>query len=441
MSFPNARSDYLDLLGIAPKALSRKAEVMKRLDRLHKVSRCLVLNLHRVIVATLGLLRWDASWVQSSFRESAKMATKVERTVQSRNRFATWRHRGASWVVQRQGWQIEPVAIGLFSVVYAARRIQMSPWAQGFLDAWGSDLGIRSSLAKCLRDAYSCLHWGITESPFIVDLPQGRFDLCLVSDAVLVLRQGWRSFIMHSHRSKRHISVDTDSIDSAPLHDFLSKTKASGRALARRNVVGAEPNMERLAQIPGSGVERDCSCSATRGTTMHLMWECPHTQHVRDKHGLQSQDLENLVPAVFFHAFVLNGWAPAPVPPRSVDWTLDSVEGWISGLLSEFRVFPPSLVDEKIFLVPTVALRILRILILGLPSVSWISEEGEHTFVRDLGRVETTVDAAELVAVYVAASAVERANFNNVSFLTDHSEILDPRPRCLRATCGVNSGQ
>ena len=145
-SFPNARCDHLDLLGIrfdlqgrrapslAPKALSRKAEVMKRLDRLHKVSRCLSLNkhkLHRASVATMGLLRWDASWVKCSFRESAKMATKVERTVQSRKRFATWRHRGASWVVQRQGWQVEPVAIGLFSAVFAARRIQMSQFAMG----------------------------------------------------------------------------------------------------------------------------------------------------------------------------------------------------------------------------------------------------------------------------------------------------------------------
>ena len=113
------------------------------------------------------------------------MATKVEKTVQSRKRFATWRHRGVSWVVHRQGWQVEPVAIGLFSVVFAARRIQMSQRAQGLLDAWGCDLGGRSSLAKRLRDAYSCLRWGITESPYIVDLPQGRFDFCLVSDAVL----------------------------------------------------------------------------------------------------------------------------------------------------------------------------------------------------------------------------------------------------------------
>ena len=69
---PNARRDHLDLLGmrfnlqgrrapsLAPTALSRKAEVMKRLDQLHKVSRCLSLTkheLHRAIVATMGLLR------------------------------------------------------------------------------------------------------------------------------------------------------------------------------------------------------------------------------------------------------------------------------------------------------------------------------------------------------------------------------------------------
>ena len=151
-----------------------------------------------------------------------------------------------------------------------------------------------------------------------------------------------------------------------------------------------------------------------------------HTQHVRDKHSLQLQDLENLVPEHFCHAFALNGWAPAPAPPRTVDWTLDSIEGWIVGLLSEFRAFPPSCVDEKNFIgtdgsaqnPPDPDTRVAAF------SVSWLSEEGEHTLVRDLGRVETTVDAAELVAVYVAASAAERANFNNVSFLTDRKAVV-----------------
>ena len=52
---------------------------------------------------------------------------------------------------------------------------------------------------------------------------------------------------MDSHRSRRHISIDTHSIDFAPLCEFLSKARVSQRALAWRNVVGAEPNMERLA--------------------------------------------------------------------------------------------------------------------------------------------------------------------------------------------------
>ena len=131
----------------------------------------------------------------------------------------------------------------------------------------------------------------------------------------------------------------------------------------------------------------------------------------------------------FFHAFALNGWAPAPVPPRMVDWTLDSVEGWIVGLLSEFRVFPASCVDAKIFVGTDGSAQNpqdpdTRV---AAFSVSWLSEEGEHTFARDLGRVENTVNAAELVAVYAAASAAERANranMNNVFFLTDHKAVV-----------------
>ena len=181
---------------------------------------------------------------------------------------------------------------------------------------------------------------------------------------------------------------------------------------------------------------------------MHLMWECPHTQHVRDKHSLQLQDLENLVPEHFFHAFALNGWAPAPVPPRTVDWTLDSVEGWIEGLLSEFRAFPPSGVDEKIFIGTDGSAQNpqdpdTRV---AAFSVSWLSEQGEHTFARDLGRVENTVNAAELFAVYVAASAAERADMNNVSFVTDHKAVVlgisgSSIQLSIRPTCGVSLGQ
>ena len=58
-------------------------------------------------------------------------------------------------------------------------------------------------------------------------------------------------------------------------------------------------------------------------------------------------------------------------------------------------------------------------------AVAWDTEDGTHSYASDLGCVESTVNAAELVAVVVAAAASEQAGLNNVQILTDH-EGADP---------------
>ena len=195
--FPSARTDYLDLLGIrldlngsappilAPKAKARMQQLSLRLDRLRKVSKCLHLGkgrIQRAVASSLALLRWDAAWIDCSLSVFYQTTTKIELALQGRKRFAAWRHRGAAWVVQRQGWKLEPVALAIFAAVFAARRMQKSQWCEGFRAAWSGDFGARSCLASRLRDAYAKLHWGATESPCVVLLPQGR------STSVLLVR-------------------------------------------------------------------------------------------------------------------------------------------------------------------------------------------------------------------------------------------------------------
>ena len=442
--FSSARTDYLDLLGIrldlngsapprlAPKAKARTEQLALRLERLRKISRCLHLGEHRrqrAVATSLSLLRWDAAWIDCDLQTFSKLTTQIEITLQSRKRYAAWRHRGAAWIVQKQGWKLEPVAMATFAAVFAARRMQQSVWSEGLKDAWSHELGARSCLVDRIRDAYAKLHWGATESPYVVQLPQGRFDLSLVSDAVLshLLRQGWRNHIMQNCVSSRHVSIDVDTIDSTPLHSFLERNRGSMWALAWRCVTAAEPNYERLAHIPNSGLGPACAlCSAERGSTWHLMWQCPGTQHFRDKHRLELQDLENQVPANASSAFLQNAWAPAPVPPRSLDWTFDTVEVWIQGLLAEFRTRPPSRSQGRIFIATdgsaqNPAAPDIRV---AAFSVAWPSGNEDCTWSQPLGRIETTVNAAEVVAVLVAASAAERAGIADAHFLTDHHAVL-----------------
>ena len=340
-------------------------------DRLRKISKCLCLGehkLYRALSATLSLLRWDAAWVNFNLKGFAKLTTKIELTLQGRKKNAAWRHRGAADCSQER---LAAGSLGHLHVCGCLRGPARAAVQVVRRLAWTEQQCIRSCLANRLRDAYFKLQWGATDSPFVVLLPQGLFDLSLISEAVLShhLRQGWRNHVMRNCVSVRHISINVDNIDSHPLHSFLSNQTVSSRALAWRCVVGAEPNYERLAHIPNSGVEASCPlCSAERGTTRHIMWECHGTQHVRDRHGLRIQDLQTQVSDCFVSAFLQNGWAPAPAPPRTCDWTVDTVQGWVEELLAELRVHPPLPLQGRfsLLLMVVVVLKILLFLTSGL---------------------------------------------------------------------------
>ena len=57
-------------------------------------------------------------------------------------------------------------------------------------------------------------------------------------------------------------------------------------------------------------------------------------------------------------------------------------------------------------------------------AVAWVSGSEECTWSQPLGRIETTVNAAEVVAVLVAATAAERAGISDAHFLTDHHAVV-----------------
>ena len=341
--FPQARTQYLDLLGIrinlgggppslAPKAAARRTEVHRRLDRLQKFSRGLHVGeaaLQKVVAGTMSLLRFDAAWIETSFEDCFSLASKVEPFLQNRRRYAAWRHRGASWVMITKVWQVEPVAIQTFAVVSAARSLQSSPWSAALREACNDSSGVGGLFADTLRDAYARLKWGHTDSPFVFLLPQGKTELGMISEACLghLLRQGWRKMVMQNHLSFRHVPVDVHTIDVHPLHQFVGGATPSERALAWRCTVAAEPNAERMSHVAGVNVEAGCPwCPAERGTTMHIMWECPSAEALalRAKHSISFSEAEDFAVGRPRAAFLQNGWAPAPVPVRAADSTFQS---------------------------------------------------------------------------------------------------------------------
>ena len=150
-------------------------------------------------------------------------------------------------------------------------------------------IGTTCMVTRCLEKMLLRRYRSWTSFSYVVQLPQDRFDLNLVSVLSHLLRQGWRNHIMQNNVSSRHVKIDVDTIDSTPLHLFLESNQGSARALAWRCVTAAEPNYERLAHIPNSGLGLACAlCFAERGPTLHLMWQCPGTQLQRQAPTISS---------------------------------------------------------------------------------------------------------------------------------------------------------
>ena len=443
--FPHARDEYIDLLGIrfdlngkaapstAPRARARFKELGLRVERLGKITRNLQLGssqLCKVMIATMGLFRWDAAWISCNYSEVKSLATKIEVTLQARKRYAAWRHRGASWVLQPKGWHVEPIALITFAAICAGRRLQFSSWRTVIEHAWSQPSGFRKSLVDHMRDAYERVGWEATDSPWTVQTPQGSFDLNMISRAVFghLLRQGWRHYMMKCHNSCRHVCIDVDSIDVVPLRKFVDATVPSSRALAWRCAVAAEPNHERMAHIdPVTFPSQACPhCGAQRATTFHLMYECDSSAALRAELDLQPDALGGDLAGSQRAAWLQNGWAQWVPPPAAGDWTWHRITQWIEEVRALLVAHPPKLFNGE-FLIATdgsaqsPADPETRV---AACAAVWRTSSGLISWSQPLGNIENTVNAAELVIVVVVAKAAEAASMaSSLRILTDHERV------------------
>ena len=215
-------------------------------------------------------------------------------------------------------------------------------------------------------------------------------------------------------------------MDLVPLHKFLHMHRDHNSALAWRCAVAAEPNLERLAHV--ADVDKHCPhCPGHLvGTTHHIMWECCKTAPLRRQFGVEASSLERGLEAHGRNAWLQNAWHEAPTVPPSIDWTPDTLWGWVSELQLVLRHLPPDKIkDEYLFATDGSAVEP------GDPdcrlaawAVAWFSGGAVQTFSRPLGNVETTVNAAELTAAVVVGHAAEREDLKPFRILTDHHELV-----------------
>eukprot|EP00434_Breviolum_minutum_P042309 symbB.v1.2.037653.t1/scaffold5614.1/size25330/3 len=239
---------------------------------------------------------------------------------------------------------------------------------------------------------------------------------------------GWRAHQMQflARLRNRHVSVDIPTVDLVPLHKFLHMHRDDHPALAWRCAAAAEPNLERLAHV--ADVDKHCPhCPGHPvGTTHPFMWECCKTAPLRCQLGVEASSLERGLEAHGGNAWLQNAWHEAPTVPPSIDWTPDTLWGWVFELQLVLRHLPPDKIkDEYLFATGGSAVEP------GDPdcrlaawAVAWFSGGVVQTFSRPLGNVETTVNAAELTAAVVVGHAAEREDLKPFRILTDHHELV-----------------
>ena len=360
--FPRARSDHLDLLGIRLHFNDSAPSLRRGLAELRFTDVLVVFEKWRA--ASTSARRLCIGW-WSGLR--VFLASTLLGRIPVSRRFSRWLPKlrcrcslangmlpGVT-MAPRDGYETR-MASGTscyshFGVVSAARSLQQSKYSSDRYEVWNHSESLRSSFAEALRECVCSYAWEPTESPYVVSLPQGKFDLGMISQASLLhlLRQGWRDMVMESHTSIRHECIDVPTIDVAPLHQFLAEATPGDKALAWRCVVAAEPSPERMAHVAGSQIQPICPwCLAQDGTTMHLMWECQSARatELRAKHNLCRADCHEFVAAATHRAaFLQNGWALAPVFLKGPDLTLEAVQICIAGLCETFKGHVPISVD------------------------------------------------------------------------------------------------
>ena len=145
-----------------------------------------------------------------------------------------------------------------------------------------------------------------------------------------------------NHLSRRRVRIDVDTIDVHPLHQFVGSATPSERALAWICTVAAEPNAERMSHVAGVNVEagcaRDVGVPQRRGSRS------------KAKHSIGFSEAEDFAVGIPRAAFLQNGWAPAPVPVRGVDFTFQSIQKWADELSRELVAHAPVASEDEIFL-------------------------------------------------------------------------------------------
>ncbi|CAK0846108.1 unnamed protein product [Prorocentrum cordatum] len=324
---------YVDVLGVrldlsganppeaAPRALRRVQELLARLTRIQRISRAARLprrRVRQVVLANVGILRWDAPWCVLPDKTLQALRAALETALAGRRRYASWRHRGAAWNVSPKAWKIEPTGVALHAAVGMLKRTLGGP-----LEAFvrqrrrPAHPAARPSAGWLLRtrELLDSMGWRTASDPFEVEIGDLTFSLTNTTRSGLdhVAREAWRSWMMKAGEAKvsRQDVVNIPSLDGKVLRGFLdSYDNGPDHSWAWRCVVGGEPSPDRLHHVDNA-VAQDCAACRTRATTRHILWQCPATEAVRHSRGLRLPELAPELPEPERSALLLNGWIRA----------------------------------------------------------------------------------------------------------------------------------
>ena len=333
VNVPGNHQSYVDALGVrldltganppeaAPRARGRVEKMLTRLKRIQKISRAARLprrRVRQVVMAHVGILRWDAPWCVLPDKTIQALRAAMETALAGRRRYASWRHRGAAWNVSPKAWKIEPMGVALHAAVGMLKRTVGGPLASFVRQRWRpAQLAARPApgwLSRT-RELLDSMGWRTANDPFEVEIGDMRFSLTNTTRARLdhMVGEAWRSWIMKAGEAKvnRHDVVNIASLDGKVLRSFLDGYENSpDYSWAWRCVVGGEPSPDRLHHVDDT-MDQDCAVCRTRATTRHILWHCPATEAARHRRGLRLPELAPELPEPERSAFLLNGWIRA----------------------------------------------------------------------------------------------------------------------------------
>jgi hypothetical protein len=323
---------FLDLLGVrfdvsgeapahlAPRAVRRAEELLRRLKRLKGVSRAARLHPQqtvRVVLATTGLTKWDAPWAIMDTKLMNKIRVATETAISGRQRHAAWRHRGAAWAIMKKGWMLDPMGIVMSGIVNTVVTCVRGVDAEAFSGRWRSTETWSGGLVRRARNLFQEMLWNSTEaSPRSFAFGRHTVDLVNANDGKIQhhVREAWRAWMVRTacREMRRNRDITVSSLDAKPLEDFVACGQDSrDRGHRWRMVVAAEPSCDRLSYTVPE-IPHDCPSCGVPNDTLHYMWVCPATQQIRTRHGLNLDMVDAWWPhARGREAWRCNGWLPA----------------------------------------------------------------------------------------------------------------------------------